>query len=143
MKYIGKEWIKLFTIELWCKKVNESCYYLPANILFKGDKIKKAVEKLSDIFGRVEYKIKVEKKFQKETEENFQKQLDEKYETGYFACLFKIIDKYFQKYVKWETLQSIVLPEKIKFSDLQQKYGESSKYKGFAEILHAQNLLID
>ena len=41
----------------------------------------KAVEKLSDIFGRVEYKIKVEKKFQKETKKNFQKQLDEKYET--------------------------------------------------------------
>jgi hypothetical protein len=140
---IGKEWIKLFTIELWCKKVNESCYCLPENILFKGDKIKKAVEKLSDIFGSVEHKIKVEKKFQKETEENFQKQLDEKYETGYFACLFKIIDKYFQKYVKGENLQSIVLPEKIKFSDLQKKYGESSEFEGFAEILHAQNLFID
>ena len=65
-----KEWIKLFTIELWAEKVNESCYCLPANILFKGDKIMKAVEKLSDIFGSVEHKIKVEKKFQKETEEN-------------------------------------------------------------------------
>ena len=54
-----------------------------------------------------------------------------------------MIDKYFQKYVKGETLQSIMLPEKIKFSDLQQKYGKSSKFKGFAEILHAQNLLID
>ena len=52
-----------------------------------------------------------------------------------------MIDKYFQKYVKGETLQSIMLPEKIKFSDLQQKYGKS--FKGFAEILHAQNLLID
>ena len=155
MKYIGKEWIKLFTIELWCKKVNESCYCLPANILFKGDKIKKAIEKLSDIFGSVEHKIKVEKNFQKETEENFQKQLDEKYETGYgigyktgnetgigkgfdkgyLACVFKMIDKYFQKYVKGETLQSIVLPEKIKFSDLQQKYGESSEFKGLEEIL--------
>ena len=163
----GKEWIKLFTIELWCKKVNESCYCLPANILFKGDKIKKAIEKLSDIFGSVEHKIKVEKNFQKETEENFQKQLDEKYETGYktgyengygtgyetgigkgfdkgyLACVFKMIDKYFQKYVKGETLQSIMLPEKIKFSDLQQKYGESSEFKGFAKILQAQNLLID
>ena len=54
-----------------------------------------------------------------------------------------MIDKYFQKYVKGEALQSIMLPEKIKFSDLQQKYGESSEFEGFAEILHAQNLLID
>ena len=98
-------------------------------------KLRKPSKKLSDIFGSVEHKIKVEKKFQKETEEKFQKQLDEKYETGYFACLFKIIDKYFQKYVKGETLQSIVLPEKIKFSDLQQKYGESSEFKGLEEIL--------
>ena len=59
------------------------------------------------------------------------------------ACAFKLLDIYFQKYVNGETLQSIVLPEKIKFSDLQQKYGKSSKLKGFAEILHAQNLLID
>ena len=40
-------------------------------------------------------------------------------------------------------MEKIVLPEKIKFSDLQKKYGESSKFKGLAEILHAQNLLID
>ena len=46
-----------------------------------------------------------------------------------------MIDKYFQKYVKGETLQSIMLPEKIKFSDLQQKYGESSEFKGLEEIL--------
>ena len=58
-------------------------------------------------------------------------------------CAFKVLDIYFQRYINGETLQSIVLPEKIKFSDLQKKYGESSEFKGFAEILHAQNLLID
>ena len=51
------------------------------------------------------------------------------------ACAFKLLDIYFQKYVNGETLQSIMLPEKIKFSDIQQKYGESSEFKGFAEIL--------
>ena len=59
------------------------------------------------------------------------------------ACAFKLLDIYFQKYVNGETLQSIMLPEKIKFSDLQQKYSESSEFKGFAKILQAQNLLID
>ena len=141
---IGKEWIKLFTIELWSGKVNDSSYCLPVNIEFKGDEIKKAVQKLSDILELVELRIKVEKKFQEETEENFQKQLYEiDYEKGYLECAFKVLDIYFQKYINGETLQSIILAEKVKYSDLEQKYGKSSKFKGFIEILKAQNWIID
>ena len=43
--------------------------YIPPNIEFKGDEIKQAVQKLSDILEVGELRIKVEKQFQKETEE--------------------------------------------------------------------------
>ena len=53
---IGREWIKLFCISLWCKSHNDDKinYYIPSEISFIGKEIKNAIEILSciDIFER-------------------------------------------------------------------------------------------
>ena len=53
IKENGKEWIKLFTIELWANTPDEARYCFPSNLKYKGKYINKAISKLSDILEEV------------------------------------------------------------------------------------------
>ena len=84
IKEKGKEWIKLLTITLWSKHYKSKIYYLlPCNLSFKGENIKKAIRKLSDIKDLYKIRLETEIRSQKEDEEINNRIIKEKYIEGY------------------------------------------------------------
>ena len=75
---IGREWIKLFCLSLWCKSYKDDNinYYIPSEISFTGNEIKNAIEILNciDIFERNRAKLLLTEK-----ENTFR----EKYDAGF------------------------------------------------------------
>ena len=140
---IGKEWIKLFTIELWAKSANEYCYCIPSGLKYKGTYIEKAIEILSDIFCYEGMKIRVEKNHQKEMEELQQQLVDDSYQKGYSNANLEILDIQFQNYKKGQLPGNIILLQKISSSVVINRYGNSEIVREFIEKLSAQNLIID
>jgi len=139
---IGKEWIKLFTIELWAKGANEYCYCIPSDLEFKGSYIKKAIDILSDTFGYEGMRVNVEKNHQKEMEVIEQKRMDDCYKNGYSDANLELLDIQFQKYKKGKLPGEIILLKKISRSVVISRYGNSKIAKEFIEKLSSQNLII-
>ena len=140
---IGKEWIKLFTIELWAKSANEYCYCIPSGLKFKGTYIEKAIDILSDIFGYEGMKVSVEKNHQIEMEELQQKLADDNYQKGYSNANLEILDIQFKNYKNGQLPGNIILLQKISSSVVINRYGNSEIVREFIEKLSAQNLIID
>ena len=148
---IGKEWIKLFTIELWAYSANDTLYCIPSNLQFKGKYIKRAIEFLSDIHEQLTLRIKVEKHHQKQIQEDLEKSINQKfqecknegYNDGYNDANLKLLDIYFQKHKNGEELRTVILLDKISSSLLKERYGVSPKVQSFYELLSTQNLIID
>lgn len=142
----GKEWIKLFTIELWAYSVNDSLYCIPSNLIFKGKYIKRAIGLLSDIHEQLTLRINVEKHHQKQIQEEFENRINQKYQEGkkdgYNDANLNLLDIYFQKHINGEELRTVILLDKISFSLLKERYGVSPQVQTFYELLSAQNLTI-
>ena len=140
---IGKEWIKLFTIELWANGENDLFYCIPSNLKFKGKYIERAIEILSDIHGESSLRINVEKHHQKEVEENLEKQFKQIYQDGFNDANLKLLDTYFQMHLNGEELGKIILAGKISSSLLKERYGASQNVQSFYELLSSKNLIIN
>lgn len=79
----GLEWIKLFTIELWCKSHNsdiEYCIPFPEDIKFHGEEIKEAIKRLGDFQGHIKHMMLSNKQYI----ENCEKEKEEKIKKSYF-----------------------------------------------------------
>ena len=139
---IGKEWIKLFTIELWAKGVNEYSYCIPFGLKYKGNYIEKAIDILSDIFGVEGMKVNVEKNHQKEMEELQQQLMDDSYKKGYLSANLDLLDIQFKNYKNGQLPGNIILLEKISKSVIIDRYGNSKIVKEFIEKLSSQNFII-
>lgn len=143
---IGKEWIKLFTIELWANSANEYCYCIPSDLDYKGTYIKKAIEISSDTHGAEGMKIKVEKSHQKEMEELQLQLMNDTYQKGlndgHSNANLEPSDIQFQNYKNGQLHGNFILLEKVSKSLIINKYGNSKIVNEFIGKLSSQNLLI-
>lgn len=148
---IGKEWIKLFTIELWAKCEKDSMYCIPSNLAFKGKYIKRAIRLLSDISGELNLRISVEKDHQEKFQEELKEQFDDCYQTAYQKgkndgkndANLELLDSYFNMLKKGEQFGRILLLKKITFSFLKERYGDCPNFLGFYRLLLDQNWIIN
>ena len=78
---IGKEWIKLFCLSLWCNSFegDNINYCFPSDINFKGREIKKAFEILRDINQIERGRIKIQERGE---EQKYKEKYDEGYNKG-------------------------------------------------------------
>ena len=171
IKDIGKEWIKLFTLELWGKIYKESLYCIPSNLKFEGTYIENAIKLLSDISGELSFKISVEQHHQKQQEEEIENRLNQKYQEGIQEGIqagiqeglqegikegilegiqkgrnhanLNILDNYFNMHKYGEELGKIILVDKISFSVLKERYGDSPNLESFYKLLLAQDWIIN
>ena len=148
---IGKEYIKLFTIELWGKCENEPYYCIPANLKFKGKHITRAIRLLSDIRGELSFRISVEKHHQEELQEELKEQFAKIHETSFQQgknagrddANLELLDIYIQMFNNGEQMGRIILLKKISFSLLKEKYGDWPKLQDFYNLLSEQGLIIN
>ena len=131
----GKEWIKLFSLPLWCSSVGDNINYcIPSDIKFKGKEIRAAIDILGDIQDIEKNRIKIKERSEKQKEK-------EKYDEGFSDCTLRILDSFYEKFHNGKSIENIELigkvPEYI-FNERYGKYGDSGK---FAEILEEKKLL--
>ena len=147
----GKEWIKLFSIELWANNFKKPYYCFPSNMQFRGKYIKNAIETLSDIDDNLALRINVEKNHQEKIYEDLKKDLEQRYINGMNKGIkdrmndelnednLILLDKYFEIFKNGEKLEHIILLKKISSTLLKQKYGSSQNFQNFYELLASQN----
>ena len=139
IKESGKEWIKLFSIELWATGESEKGYCLPSNLNFKGKHIKEAINILADIFGEVGHKIQVDEFYKKQEEKEREEKIKASYQKGIIEGIkegrmegnLELLDNFFKRFKNKEELQNIFLLEKVSSSLLIQRYGNSQIVKKF------------
>ena len=151
IKESGKEWIKLFSIELWATGESEKGYCLPSNLNFKGKHIKEAINILADIFGEVGHKIQVDEFYKKQEEKEREEKIKASYQKGIIEGIkegrmegnLELLDNFFKRFKNKEELQNIFLLEKVSSSLLIQRYGNSQIVKKFIKKLFDQNWIIE
>ena len=153
--HCGKEWIKLFCIELWATGVSEQGYCLPSNLEFKGSCIKQAIDILADIFGEVGHKIKVDNFYKEEEKKRHLDEINASYQNGRKEGIkegikegrmegnLELLDNFFKRFKDKEVLQNIFLLEKVSSSLLIERYGNTQIVKKFIKKLFEQKWLID
>ena len=147
----GKEWIKLFAMELWAKNFKNPYYCFPSNMQFRGKYIKNTIETLSDIDDNLALRINVEKDHQEKMFEDLKKDLEQAYINGMNEGIndrlndelneanLILLDKYFEEFINGEKLEPIILLKKISSTLLKEKYGASQNFQNFYELLASKN----
>ena len=132
----GKEWIKLFSISLWCDSVGDNINFcIPSELKFEGEEIKTAIGILGDIQSIEKKRIKIKERSDKEKEK-------EKYDSGFSDCTLRILDSFYENFHHGKSIENIELIGKIPEYILKERYGKCEDSKKFAEILEGKKLLI-
>ena len=159
IKESGKEWIKLFSIELWATGESEKGYCLPSNLNFKGKYIKEAIKILADIFGEVGHKIQVDEFYKKKEEKEREEKINASYQKGIIEGIkegkregrkegrtegnLELLDNFFKRIKSKEELKNIFLLEKVSSSLLIERYGNSQTVRKFIKVLFEQKWIIE
>ena len=132
----GKEWIKLFSLSLWCDSFGDNINFcIPSELKFEGEEIKTAIGILGDIQSIEKKRIKIKERSDKEKEK-------EKYEEGFSDCTLRILDSFYENFHHGKSIENIELIGKIPENILKVRYGKYEDSKKFAEILEGKKLLI-
>ena len=142
---IGKEWIKLFCLTLWCKSPDKINFCVPEKLYFFGNKIKTAFDILSNIPYWSQIKIKLKIQEEKLKEEAIIEEM--KHKKSIFEKNIKYLDFFYKMFKKNKSIENIDLLieilDKVSYSLLKNKYGDNSDTERFAKILSDQGLLDD
>lgn len=134
----GKEWIKLLCLPLWCKSYKDDGlnYYMPRNVEFIGDEIKKAFEILMNISDSEFSIISINKK----AEEGM---LQEKFQEGYQSCKNEDLDFFFENFKSNKSMDNIELLGPIDKNFLLEKYGKNPEIIAFSQFLKTKGILVE
>ena len=145
---IGKEWIKLFCLSLWCDSLDNDGinYLIPSEISFEGTEIKNAINILRFLDSlekqRAQSLLFEEKKnLEEQYDKGFAEGRQEGISQGYDNCLIQIIDKYFNLFKSNQPIDGIEILGKIKLSLLQKKYKNEPFLGNFLDYLLDKNML--
>ena len=138
----GKEWIKLFCLPLWCKSFEKNGinYYMPRNVEFIGNGIKKAFEILMNISDSELSIINMDKKYEERI-------LQEKYQEGYYNRYQRFknegLDFFFEKFKSNKSMDNIEILGFIDKNFLLEKYGENPETIAFSQFLKYKGILVE
>ena len=152
----GKEWIKLFSLSLWCDSVGDNINFcIPSELKFEGEEIKTAIGILGDIQSIEKKRIKIKERSDKEKEKEkyeegyndgekkgFANGKQTGYDSGFSDCTIRILDSFYENFHHGKSIENIELIGKIPEYILKERYGKYEDSKKFAEILEEKNLLI-
>jgi len=132
----GKEWIKLFSLPLWCSSRGDNINYcIPSDLKYEGEEIKNAIFILGDIQSIEKNRIKIKERSEKQKEK-------EKYEEGFSDCTLTILDSFYENFRLGKSIANFELIGKIPEYILKKRYGQYGDSEKFAEILEEKKLLI-
>lgn len=137
MEEKGKEWIKLFSLDLWCNSYYNDLtnYCIPKNVRYKGEYIKKAILIINDFKGIDKLRFKINRHYQEEV-------LNKAIEDGIAIKNMENIDYFFNKYTNGNNLENIEILGKVKYDTLINRYNGSVYLDGFINELLKRNLII-